>query len=173
MGEGLQIFPSQDNVSHFHLRVRTWKLDMRYVPPSFRTLIQQLILCPIGVAPNSTALIVGRAIAGLGGAGIASGAYTIIAFAARPQHRAAFTGILGAAYGVASVAGPLLGGVFADKLTWRWCFYINLPVGGVAAAIILFREWSNGSPHCIDTIQVLIFQLYSICYSSKCGTGDC
>jgi len=60
-----------------------------------------------GVAPNSTALIVGRAIAGLGGAGIASGAYTIIAFSARPQMRAAFTGILGASYGVASVR-PLL-----------------------------------------------------------------
>ena len=90
-----------------------------------------------GVAPNSTALIVGRAIAGLGGAGIASGAYTIIAFAARPQQRPAFTGLLGAAYGIASVIGPLLGGVFAEKATWRWCFYINLPIGGIAAGIIL------------------------------------
>jgi MFS family permease len=92
----------------------------------------------IGAAPNSTALIVGRAIAGLGGAGIASGAYTIIAFSARPRQRPAFTGLMGAAYGIASVIGPLLGGVFAEKVSWRLCFYINLPIGGISAAIILF-----------------------------------
>lgn len=76
-----------------------------------------------GVAPNSTALIVGRAIAGAGGAGIASGAYTILAFAVEPARVAAFTGILGATYAVASVVGPLLGGVFTDNVSWRWCFY--------------------------------------------------
>ena len=91
-----------------------------------------------GVAQSSTTLIVGRAIAGAGGAGIAAGAYTIIAFSAPPKQTAAYTGILGATYAVASVIGPLLGGVFTDNLSWRWCFYINLPIGGVAAAIILF-----------------------------------
>ncbi|KAL9121673.1 MAG: hypothetical protein Q9187_001772, partial [Circinaria calcarea] len=72
-----------------------------------------------GVAPNSTALIVGRAIAGLGAAGVTSGAYTIIFFIAEPKKRPTFTGIVGASYGLGAVIGPLIGGVFTDKVSWR------------------------------------------------------
>jgi hypothetical protein len=75
-----------------------------------------------GAAPNSTALIIGRAVAGLGSAGIFSGAILIIANSVPLRSRAAYTGIFGAMYGVASVAGPLMGGAFTDNsnLTWRW-----------------------------------------------------
>ncbi|KAM7187309.1 putative HC-toxin efflux carrier [Rhypophila sp. PSN 637] len=59
-------------------------------------------------------------------------------FAAPPKQRPLFTGVIGGAYGLASVVGPLVGGALSDHATWRWCFYINLPIGGVSAAMILF-----------------------------------
>jgi len=73
-----------------------------------------------GVAQNSTTFVVGRAFAGLGAAGVATGAFTIVAFAAEPTVRPALIGLIGAFYGLSSVLGPILGGVFADKATWRW-----------------------------------------------------
>lgn len=72
-----------------------------------------------GVAPNSTALILGRAVAGLGSAGIFSGALIILAYSVPLEARPIYTGLIGSMYGIASVAGPLLGGVFTDKVTWR------------------------------------------------------
>ncbi|KAF2456748.1 MFS multidrug transporter-like protein [Lineolata rhizophorae] len=119
----------------------TWGKAYKYFPLKWAYL-QAIFWFEVGslicaVAQDSTTLIVGRAIAGAGGAGLASGAYTIIAFSAPPKQTGALTGLLGAVYAVASVIGPLLGGVFTDNLTWRWCFYINLPIGGLSAAIIL------------------------------------
>ncbi|KAK6066039.1 major facilitator superfamily transporter [Seiridium cupressi] len=89
------------------------------------------------VAQNSMTLIVGRAFAGLGASGIAPGVYTISAFAAEPTKRATYTGVIGASYGVAAVTGPLIGGGLTDAASWRWCFYINLPIGALAAFTIL------------------------------------
>jgi MFS family permease len=80
-----------------------------------------------GVAPSSTALIVGRAIAGLGSAGIFSGALIIVANTVPLGKRPMYTGLIGAMYGIASVAGPLMGGVFTDKVTWRWWYVEHFP----------------------------------------------
>ncbi|KAJ7627224.1 DHA14-like major facilitator [Roridomyces roridus] len=94
------------------------------------------LLC--GAAPTSNALIVGRALAGLGSAGIFSGAMVIVANTVPLEKRPMYTGMIGGMYGIASVAGPLMGGVFTDKVSWRWCFYINLPIGAVTLAVVIF-----------------------------------
>ncbi|KAJ6519356.1 major facilitator superfamily-domain-containing protein [Mycena sanguinolenta] len=91
-----------------------------------------------GVAPTSNALIVGRAIAGLGSAGIFTGALIIIAHSVPLDKRPMYTGLISGMYGIASVAGPLMGGAFTDKVSWRWCFYINLPIGGITIFAITF-----------------------------------
>ncbi|KAF2470599.1 MFS general substrate transporter [Lindgomyces ingoldianus] len=70
-------------------------------------------ICGVALNPNSSSV---------------TGAYTIIAFAAEPKEQPMFTGFDGMSYGIAAVLGPLIGGVFADKVCWCWCFYINLSV---------------------------------------------
>ncbi len=89
-----------------------------------------------GAAPNSTALIIGRAIAGLGNAGLFQGAVIIIVYIIPLHKRPQYMGVLGTVFGVASAVGPLLGGALTDGPGWRWCFYINLPCGAVVFVLL-------------------------------------
>ncbi|KGO77802.1 Major facilitator superfamily domain, general substrate transporter [Penicillium italicum] len=89
-----------------------------------------------GVANSSLTLIMGRAVAGIGSAGVFSGSLIIISHAIALEKRPLYNGFITSMFGISSVAGPLLGGVFTDKVTWRWCFYINLPIGAVTVLVI-------------------------------------
>ncbi|KZF24112.1 putative MFS aflatoxin efflux pump [Xylona heveae TC161] len=89
-----------------------------------------------GAAPNSVAFIVGRALSGVGAAGIFAGTIVSVVYVVSLKNRPKIQGLFGALFGIASIVGPMIGGAFTSNVTWRWCFYINLPIGGVAMVVI-------------------------------------
>jgi len=102
-----------------------------------------------GISQNMIELIVFRALQGLGGGGLIVTAQALIADVVAPRERGRYQGLFGAVFGVTSVVGPLLGGFFVDNLSWRWVFYINLPVGALAlvvTALVLPASGPRGHP---------------------------
>jgi EmrB/QacA subfamily drug resistance transporter len=87
-----------------------------------------------GTSQNMTQLIITRGIQGLGAGGLLTLAFTIISDVVSPRERGRYQGLFGAVFGIASVAGPLVGGYFAER-DWRWIFYINVPLGILAILV--------------------------------------
>ena len=108
------------------------------------------ILC--GLAQSMFQLILFRAIQGLGAGGLMTLAQTTVGDLIEPRDRGRYQGLFGTVFAACSVAGPLLGGVITDALSWRWIFYVNLPVGAAALFLIAIglRRQCRKVTHRID-----------------------
>src|SRR5204862_7385184 len=89
-----------------------------------------------GLAQGMTELIIFRAIQGLGGGGLMVSAQAAIGDVVPPSERGKYTGLFGAVFGVSAIAGPLLGGFLTTHLSWRWIFYVTLPLGVLALGVL-------------------------------------
>jgi EmrB/QacA subfamily drug resistance transporter len=111
-----------------------------------------------GQAQGMTELIAFRALQGLGGGGLMVTTMAVVGDIIPPRDRGKYQGFFGAVFGVSTVIGPLLGGFFVDNLSWRWIFYVNLPLGLIALAVIglVFRPRSEHVHHRIDYLGAAV-----------------
>ncbi|GHE28833.1 EmrB/QacA family drug resistance transporter [Streptomyces capitiformicae] len=118
-----------------------------------------------GMAQNMPQLIGFRAVQGLGGGGLMVLSMAIVGDLVPPRERGRYQGLFGAVFGATSVLGPLLGGVFTEHLSWRWVFYVNLPVGAVALLVIatVLRIPRRAERHLIDYLGTFLIASVATC----------
>lgn len=110
------------------------------IKPSFLAAlgIFQIGSLVCALTPSSTVLIIGRAVQGVGSAGILTGSFVVATHSVRLSARPVLFAFVGILYAVGALCGPLLGGAFTVTIGWRWCFWINLPVGAVTFVAVFF-----------------------------------
>ncbi|MFG3493914.1 DHA2 family efflux MFS transporter permease subunit [Streptomyces sp. NPDC047928] len=118
-----------------------------------------------GIAQNMPQLIAFRAVQGLGGGGLMVLSMAIVGDIVPPRERGRYQGLFGAVFGATSVLGPLLGGLFTEHLSWRWVFYINLPIGVVALLVIaaVLHIPVRRTRHTIDYLGTFLIASVATC----------
>ncbi|MFI9752252.1 DHA2 family efflux MFS transporter permease subunit [Streptomyces collinus] len=118
-----------------------------------------------GAAQDMAQLIAFRALQGLGGGGLIVLSMAIVGDLVSPRERGRYQGLFGAVFGATSVLGPLLGGLFTQHLSWRWVFYVNLPVGVVALAVIaaVLHIPRTAQRHVIDYLGTFLIAAVATC----------